>query len=146
MGIPENIKTLRERYKLTQDELGKIAGVSGKAVHTWEAGLREPRMGAIQKIADYFHLRKSSIIEDNGLDMNDFPSSAEPQLTARDERDIARDLERIMEKLSNEEGGPASFEGEDIPEADREMFAAQLEIMLRRLKVINKEFKAEQSS
>lgn len=146
MGIPENIKTLRERYKLTQDELGKIAGVSGKAVHTWEAGLREPRMGAIQKIADYFHLRKSSIIEDNGLDMNDFPASAEPQLTARDERDIARDLERIMEKLSNEEGGPASFEGEDIPKADREMFAAQLEIMLRRLKVINKEFKAEQSS
>lgn len=62
-----------------------------------------------------------------------------PQLTARDERDIARDLERIMEKLSNEEDGPASFEGEDIPEADREMFAAQVEIMLRRLKGINKE-------
>ena len=139
MGIPENIKILRERYGLTQDELGRIAGVSGKAVHTWEAGLREPRMGAIQKLADYFHLSKSSIIEDDGLNTNILPPSSEPQLTARDERDIAKDLERIMEKLSNEEDGPASFEGEDIPEADREMFAAQVEIMLRRLKGINKE-------
>lgn len=36
MGVSENIKLLRSRFELTQDELGKIAGVSGKAVHTWE--------------------------------------------------------------------------------------------------------------
>lgn len=42
MPISENIKTLRRRYGLTQQELGEIAGVSGKAVSTWELGVKEP--------------------------------------------------------------------------------------------------------
>lgn len=67
MGIGENIKLLREKYGLSQKELGLIAGVSDKAVSTWEQGLKEPRMGAIQKIADHFGLQKSNIIEENGL-------------------------------------------------------------------------------
>lgn len=64
MGIPENIKKLREVHGLTQTELGKIAGVSDKAISTWEKGTAEPRMGAVQKIADYFNIRKSEIIDE----------------------------------------------------------------------------------
>ena len=62
-----------------------------------------------------------------------------PQLTARDERDIARDLERIMEKLSNEEDGPASYDGEPLSPESAELFREELEIALKRLKIINKE-------
>ncbi|UUG68565.1 transcriptional repressor [Halomonas phage YPHTV-1] len=68
MGISENLKILRERYDLTQQDLADIAGVSNKAVSTWESGSKEPRMGAIQKIANHFNLRKSQLIEDGGLD------------------------------------------------------------------------------
>nr|DAU18882.1 MAG TPA: Repressor protein CI [Caudoviricetes sp.] len=64
MGIPENIKRLRESHNLSQEEFGKIANVSDKAVSSWENGTREPRMGAIQKLADYFGIQKSDIIED----------------------------------------------------------------------------------
>ncbi len=67
MGIKENIKLLRDYYKLSQKELAQIAGVTDKAVSTWESGAKEPRMGAIQKIADHFGLKKSNIIEDGGL-------------------------------------------------------------------------------
>lgn len=65
MGIPENIKKLRAFYGLTQTELGKIAGVSDKAIWTWENGTAEPRMGAIQKIADHFNIKKSVIIDEH---------------------------------------------------------------------------------
>lgn len=67
MSIGENIKKLREKYNLSQKELGEIAGVSDKAVSTWENGLKEPRMGAIQKIADHFGILKSDIIEDRKI-------------------------------------------------------------------------------
>lgn len=60
-------------------------------------------------------------------------------LTANDRRDIAKDLASIMEKLNSKEAGPASFDGNDIPEDDRELFATQLEAMLIRLKKINKD-------
>lgn len=64
MGIERNIKKLREEHGLTQEQLGEIAGVSDKAVSTWETGSNFPRMGAIQKMADYFGISKSAIIED----------------------------------------------------------------------------------
>lgn len=67
MGIAENIKKLRLKHNLSQKEFGEIAGVSDKAVSTWENGLKEPRMGAIQKIADHFGILKSDIIEDKKI-------------------------------------------------------------------------------
>lgn len=64
MSIAKNIRNLRKSHGLTQTEFGKIAGVSDKAVSTWETGAAEPRMGAIQQLADYFSITKSEIIED----------------------------------------------------------------------------------
>lgn len=63
MTLGRNIKKLRVAHGLTQAELGKIAGVSDKAVSTWENGTAEPRMGAIQKMAEYFRISKAEIIE-----------------------------------------------------------------------------------
>lgn len=65
MGIKENIKNIRLKHGLSQKELADIAGVTDKAVSTWELGTNEPRMGAIQKMADYFGILKSDIIEDD---------------------------------------------------------------------------------
>lgn len=64
MSIGQNIKRLRELHGMNQSELAQIAGVTDKAVSTWENDLKIPRMGAIQKMADYFHISKSAIIED----------------------------------------------------------------------------------
>lgn len=71
MAISENIKKLRERYGLTQQELAEIAGVTNKAVSAWESGLSEPRMGAIEKMAIRFNIKKSNIIEDGGMNLLD---------------------------------------------------------------------------
>lgn len=64
MSIGKNIKRLREQHNLSQEELAEIAGVTDKAVSTWENETKTPRMGAIQKIADHFGILKSDIIED----------------------------------------------------------------------------------
>ncbi|MBF1637610.1 MAG: helix-turn-helix domain-containing protein [Prevotella sp.] len=64
MSISTNIKRLRKSNNITQQQLADIAGVTDKAVSTWENGSAEPRMGALQRIADYFGIAKSSLIED----------------------------------------------------------------------------------
>ncbi|WP_336785093.1 helix-turn-helix transcriptional regulator [Paenibacillus sp. MMO-177] len=69
MSISANLKKLREKYDLTQQDLADIAGVTNKAVSAWETGLKEPRMGAIEKIANRFGLKKSNLIEENGMDL-----------------------------------------------------------------------------
>lgn len=69
MSIGNNIKILRTKYGLTQQELAEIAGVTNKAVSAWESNAKEPRMGAIEKIANHFGLKKSNIIDENGMDL-----------------------------------------------------------------------------
>lgn len=63
MSIGENIKKIRMAAEMTQREFAEVAGVTNKAVSMWESGLREPRMGALQKISTYFGIPKSEIID-----------------------------------------------------------------------------------
>ena len=132
MGISENIKLLREQYGLSQKELGQIAGVSDKAVSTWEQGIKEPRMGAIQKIADHFGIQKSNIIEDNGLQSQSVP------LTPRDERQIAADLEKMLADLDSK-NARAAMGGTVEDDEDRELLKASLQATMRLAKKIAKE-------
>lgn len=77
MSIADNIKRLREQHGLTQRELGEIAGVSDKAVSTWELGLKEPRMSAISKLAAYFGITKSALLDGESAPAGGFPAAVE---------------------------------------------------------------------
>lgn len=70
MPIGEKIKKLREEHHLTQEEFGKVVGVTDKAVSTWEKGTKTPRMGVIQKISEYFKIPKSAILDDDPIESN----------------------------------------------------------------------------
>lgn len=70
MSIGSNLRSLRQRSHLSQLEFAKIANVTGKAVSEWEHDKKIPRMDALQRIADHFGIKKSYLIEDNGV--NDF--------------------------------------------------------------------------
>ena len=136
MGIPENIKFLREQHKLTQDELGKIAGVSGKAVSTWENGTKGPRMGALQKIADHFHISKSSIIEDDGLMAPLQTRPWQPSITEKDKRDIAKEVDDIIGGLSS--SAALCFDADDIDDETRELLRKSLENVMETARLLAK--------
>lgn len=124
MSISKNIKKLRLEHNLSQKEFAKIAGVSDKAVSTWENGTKEPRMRTIQKIADFFGIKKSDIIEDNDDDL--------PELTEKDEREIESDLEDMMNSMAS-----AACEGDDDFE-DVEAFKSAIKVAMVQAKRIAK--------
>ncbi len=64
MAIGENLRRLREEHGLTQRELGQIAGVSDKAVSTWENGVKTPRMSAIRLIAEHFGIPTGDLLSE----------------------------------------------------------------------------------
>lgn len=65
MSIGENIKKHRLALGFTQDKLGELLGVTGKAVSTWEKGIKIPRMPIITRIATLFEIPKSQLIDDD---------------------------------------------------------------------------------
>lgn len=82
MSLGKRIRQIRESHGMTQAQLASIAGVTDKAVSTWENDINTPRMGVIQRIADYFGLQKSDIIDEpkNNSYPNLIPISKIPQV------------------------------------------------------------------
>ena len=87
-------------------------------------------MDKVQKLADYFHINKSDLIEEKD-------DSKEPELTARDEKDIAKILEQTKEQLLSQEG--LMFDGDPAsPEAINSILDA-MQIGMEMAKKKNKE-------
>lgn len=130
----EVFEQLLQKYGITAYKVSKETGITQSTLSDWKRGRSTPKTDNMKKIADYFGVSVEYLM--TGIEE---PKEKEITLTPKDERDIAKDLNSIMEKLRNGENGPASFDGADIPEETQELFAQQLDIMLHHLKKINKE-------
>lgn len=127
----EVFEQLLQKKGVSSYKVAKEAGVTQTALSNWKSGRSTPTAKTLQKIADYFGVTIDYLMTGD--------DSSEQSLTARDNRDIAKDLDNIMEKLTSGENGPASYNGEEISPEAAELFKDELEIALKRLKLINKE-------
>ena len=96
-------------------------------VAQYERNVRNPKKETLQRIAKALDVSPAEFFEDSGL------------ITAKDERDIKKDLDSIMDKISSKADGPASYDGKELSLESLELFRGELEIALKRLKLINKE-------
>lgn len=127
MTLKDRVKELAQQKEISLPALEAELGFGNSTIVKWDKST--PNAEKLNAVAQYFGVTMDYLL--NG--------KKEDVLTEKDERDIKKDLESIMNKLKNNEDGPASFDGKEIPEADQELFAGQVELMLRRLKSINKE-------
>lgn len=127
----EVFEQLLQKKGVSSYKVAKEAGVTQTALSNWKSGRSTPTAKTLQKIADYFGVTIDYLMTGD--------DSSEQGLTARDNRDIAKDLDNIMKKLTSGENGPASYNGEEISPEAAELFKDELEIALKRLKLINKE-------
>ena len=58
-----NLNHLLIKNRKTQREVADAIGVSPQTFNTWVMGIALPRMGKIQKLADYFNVSKSVLID-----------------------------------------------------------------------------------
>ena len=68
----------------------------------------------------------------------DEPDKKDSSLTSKDERDIAKDLNKIMNDIENDKNGPLYYNGEAIDEESLELLRKALELGLAHLKRENK--------
>lgn len=72
MDVGEYIKQLRLSRGLSQEELGKIAGVQRAAVQKWEAGkVQNLKRDTIKILADYFDVNPAKFIDIDSDELND---------------------------------------------------------------------------
>ena len=135
MTVGERLKELREKLGISQVDFAAKINVSKQTLYKYENNIiTNIPSDKIEAAAKLGNISPAYL-----MGWSESLSDKSPELTARDERDIKKDLDSLREKLENKEYGPAAYDGQDIPDEDIDLFLGQVELMLRRLKVKNKE-------
>lgn len=131
MSTYEVIKQLCDEHGIALTALEKELGFGRGSLGKLKSGGTSAKR--LQKIADYFDVPINYLMSgEASVNINNL-------LSTKDERDIAKDMENIRQKLMNGTDGPLSYDGEPIPAEDAELLLGQIALMMRRLKPINKE-------
>ena len=111
----EIFEQLLSKYGVTAYKVAKETGITTATLSNWKQGKYTPKQDKLQKIADYFGVSLEYLMTGK----EEVVKEKAPELTARDERDIKKDLDSLREKLANKESGPAAYDGQDIPEEEK---------------------------
>ena len=120
----KRLKMLREEKGLTQKDLAEKLSLTPKAISFYELGYREPSGDALIRMAHILGTTTDYLLGNSTS--KEIPDSNLPSLTPKDERDIARDLENMIESL---DGSAAMGSTED--DEDRELLRASLETAMK---------------
>ena len=91
-----------------------------------------PGLDKIQRIAEFLDVPVEYLL--NGDESN----SVESSLTPKDERDISKTVNELMEKLDSNDGAPLFYDGEEMDEQTKLLFRNQLNSLVTTVKEINK--------
>lgn len=137
MFIPERLIERRKKRNLTQEQLAKKVKTTKGTISNYENGHSTPPHETLVAIADVL-----GVSTDYLLGRTDDPTPPSEMvkpyyaLTEKDERDIARDLERMMSDLESNEA--MAFYGEPMDEETRELIRISLENSMRLAKEMAK--------
>ena len=112
--IAENITHYRKQRGITQKELAKEVGISASTMTDYMKLRSAPSFGVIQKLADYFGVRKSDIDttfkEESTNSLPDTPDLLTQQITEKvvqltpdNKKIVLRTSEDLLKEQKNEE-------------------------------------------
>lgn len=131
MNSVELVKKICQERKIPISKLEKDCGFSNGYIRKLKEGkFPSDRLLVISKYLD---------LSIPYLMTGEEANSEATELTAKDNRDIKKDLDSIMDKLQSGDNGPASYDGEALSPEAMELFRDEMEIALKRLKIMNKE-------
>jgi transcriptional regulator with XRE-family HTH domain len=132
--LGERLKKLRG--KTPQEEVANKIGISRARLSHYETGRSEPDPEIIMKLANFYNVTTDFLIKGKESEKTELP-----ELTVKDERDIAIDLEKIINSLESGEGY-SQFGGQDIADMDEEdieLLKSSLENSMRLAKRMAKQ-------
>lgn len=127
--LGENIKFYRTSLKMTQADLADALGVFSTTVSAWEVGRNKPLIDKIEMMAKIFNVKKSELLGETSEVFT-------PELSKKDERDIQKDIEIMIQELDN---GLYSKDTAEYDEETRQLLISSLEQAARIAKLAAKE-------
>nr|DAX37111.1 MAG TPA: helix-turn-helix domain protein [Caudoviricetes sp.] len=131
--IGNRIKQERERQNLSQKELASKTDINVSVMNRIESGERSVRDDEILKISKVLNVTTDYLLG------NETPAKFKPQLTDKDKKDIAKQVEDMLDGLDAD--NPISFQldGNEIDDDTRELLRQSLQNALEFARLKAKE-------
>ena len=129
----EVFEQLLQKHGVSPYKVSKDTGVTQTSLSNWKTGKSTPTTKTLHRLADYF-----GVTLDYLMTGKEEPKEKSPELTARDEKDITKTLNKVMEQFENNENGPLYYDGEEIDETSRILIRNAFEYIIRETKKENK--------
>ncbi|MCG3793634.1 helix-turn-helix domain-containing protein [Bacillus cereus group sp. MYBK249-1] len=126
MTLGYRLKKERERRKWSQKFVAEKIGITNTVLSNYERDYRDPDTTTLGKLADLYEISTDELLGRSN------------KLSKKEERDIARDLEKTLEELENSEDA-LMFDGEPIDDHTKEMIRISLENSMRMAKQLAKQ-------
>ncbi|MCC2430886.1 helix-turn-helix transcriptional regulator [Bacillus paranthracis] len=133
--LTQRLKEARKAQKLTQQELANKVNATKGTISNYENGHSTPSNEMLKDLANILKVTTDYLL---GRENSSIPSNTLSELTKKEERDIARDLERTLEDLNNSEDA-LMFDGEPIDDDTKELIRMSLEKSMRMAKKMAKQ-------
>lgn len=86
----DNLYRLMAEHRRNQTEVANAIGVSPQTFNTWIKGKAIPRMDKVQKLADYFGVPKSSLLEEQRSQTDERTEAIKKMVKNLSEKDFDR--------------------------------------------------------
>lgn len=126
--LAQNLQRLMALRDIDRQQICADLDIKYTTFTDWYNGNKYPRIDRIEQLANYFGIAKSQLIEVDGI---------APALSQRDERDISKDLQRMMDNLEN--NNSLMFDGDPLSDEAKESILAAMKLGLEAAKLKNKE-------
>lgn len=110
-------------------QLGEVVGLAESTISQYENGRRQPDNETLLRLGEFFGVTVGYLL---GVEKQN-----PPILNEKDERDIAKTLERLMEQLDS--SGDIMFDGDPVSDEARESIRSAMKLGLEAAKIKNKE-------
>lgn len=128
--IAFNLNRLLELNGKNQADLATYMEVSQATVSNWCKGIKSPRMDKLDRICVFLNCTRTDLLEDK--------NNTSSELSSSDRRDIAKNLDEMMERLESGGDSPLMYNGQELSEASKALLRNALEYALTETKKENK--------
>ena len=126
MSLKDRIKSLAQERGMSLPTLESELGFGNSTIVKWDKST--PNADKLNAVAKYFGVTMDYLL--NGID--------EDGLNEKDNKDIAKDLDRIINEIKKGDGGPIYYNGVEIDDASLNLLQNAIEYALRKTKKENK--------
>lgn len=120
-----------QKYGVSSYKVSKETGVSQTTLSDWKRGRSTPKTDNMKKIADYFGITMDYLMTGKAAE------TKETTLTPKEDLDLSKKLDMIIDDISSKDENPLFYKGKKIDDKSLAVLEQILLSAMKQMEIMN---------